>query len=97
MKTRKGTAEEKFWRMVEKTESCWLWLGCRQDNGYGQFRWEGRTTLAHHVSLVIDGVDVPSGMFTFNDCGNRHCVRPDHWIITTMSLGVMARHRHEKH
>ena len=34
------TAEQRFWAKVQKTETCWLWQGTKDRNGYGQKRAE---------------------------------------------------------
>ena len=41
-------AEVRFWRAVQKTEACWLWLGTRDAKGYGRFiPWRGERAHAH--------------------------------------------------
>ena len=44
---RNGTDEERFFRMVRKTATCWLWIGFKNDEEYGHF-WYNRTTVHSH-------------------------------------------------
>src|SRR5713101_5307016 len=41
--------ESRFWRQVQKTDSCWLWTGGRT-NGYGRFWLTGKTVMAHRLA-----------------------------------------------
>jgi len=27
--------QENFWKKVKKTNNCWLWLNCKDKDGYG--------------------------------------------------------------
>jgi hypothetical protein len=79
------TAPERFWKKVHKTEGCWQWTGSKKEDGYGFFVYQGRTTRAHRVALILSGVDVPdydggsaTGLVVDHICKNVSCVRPDH-------------------
>lgn len=73
-------AESRFWPKVRKTTSCWLWEGCLDGHGYGQFNvGEGRRVGAHRFAYESVVGPVPVGM----DLDHRHmcpknCVNPDH-------------------
>lgn len=71
-----------FWSKVDKTPSCWLWLGARADTGYGHVRRSKdgmvREVLAHrHAYATLRG-PIPTGMDIDHLCRVRHCVNPDH-------------------
>ena len=67
----------KFWSNVEKTPSCWLWTGCTDQHGYGEIANGFDSQSAHRVAYKLVNGYVPP--LLRNDCGNRRCVRPDHW------------------
>lgn len=73
-----GTAE----RFAQKTElgpgDCWLWTGARQPNGYGRFKADGRTMMAHRFAYERARGPVPIGLELDHVCRTRHCVNPDH-------------------
>jgi hypothetical protein len=69
---------ERFWKRVQKTESCWLWLaGHNGDDGYGIFRVHGRPVLAHRFAYELLVGPIPAGMELDHLCRVRHCVNPD--------------------
>lgn len=66
---------QSFWSKVEKTETCWLWLGSLNSGGYGQY-WlpDGTRIVAHRYAYG----DVQQGMELDHLCRVRRCVRPSH-------------------
>src|ERR1019366_1951242 len=70
------SASERFWPRVEKTATCWIWRGGGFPNGYGCFRFDGRTQRAHRVAWMIIVGSIPLGMWVLHACNNRRCVRP---------------------
>jgi len=71
--------EVRFWRKVQKTESCWLWQGCINNlTHYGIIGINGKPELVHVVSYRLVGKVIPEGMELDHLCRNRNCVNPDH-------------------
>lgn len=76
-------SHERFWSRVQKTDSCWLWLGGRNNKGYGFLGVRGRNTLAHRFSYEIHHGPIPDGLLVCHTCDVPACVRPDHlWLGT---------------
>jgi hypothetical protein len=70
--------QERFDAKVDKSGECWLWTGAKTTLGYGQI-WTGeRTEMAHRVSLLLAGREIPDGFDVDHLCRRSSCVRPDH-------------------
>ena len=86
------SAEERFWEKVDKTSSCWNWIGA-QTAGYGSFRFDGRAVLAHRFSFELLVEAIGDGMEVDHICRNPRCVRPDHLRSTTRKQNSENRAR----
>ena len=67
--------QRSFESFVQKSEGCWLWLGCRDKDGYGIFR---RGLKAHRVAHELWIGPIPKGHFVIHSCDNPPCVSPFH-------------------
>ncbi len=78
----------KWNKKVNKTDSCWLWLGGLTSKGYGSFR-VGPTYVerAHVASYLMHKGDIAEGLQVRHICPGdthyRHCVNPDHLVLGT--------------
>lgn len=57
---------------------CWEWQGARNEKGYGQFRYDGRSVIAHRFAYEQGVGPIPDGLTIDHLCRNRACVNPDH-------------------
>jgi len=71
---------ERFNRMVNKTDGCWLWTGAPDPSGYGVFSFRGRAIRAHRFAYAAAHGAFDVKLDVAHECGdgNRLCVRPDH-------------------
>lgn len=70
--------EERFWRLVDKTDDCWMWTGYKTPEGYGCYTDKGEPWKAHRLAYTLAVGKIPDGLTIDHDCRNRSCVRPDH-------------------
>lgn len=85
------SVEERFWAKVNKSElGCWDWTGAKSNKsyGYGVFQLSDHLTSAHKVAWILEGKEDLGNSLLDNVCGNRSCVKPDHWrkSIRTFNL-----------
>ena len=74
---------ERFMKRVNKTDTCWLWTGSIQKNGYGSLcvsesKWG--TRYAHRWSYTYHKGAIPEGKMIRHTCDVRNCVNPAHLI-----------------
>jgi hypothetical protein len=81
--------EERFWLKVQKTETCWLWIGAHHPQGYGNITVsKGKTKPAHILSWEIHFGPIPEGMKVLHSCDNPPCVKPDHLFLGTQTQNI---------
>jgi len=84
----KQTIEERFWNKVDKKNGtipkhspdlgkCWIFVGSKNQSGYGQFSYKGRPRLAHRLCWHLS-TGRPLETFILHHCDNPCCVRPSH-------------------
>ncbi len=77
----RGTAEERFWRKVDKTPGqgpkgeCWTWIGSVNHAGYGHFSFNGKCEQASRVAWMLQHGPIPPGLHVLHHCDNPPCVR----------------------
>lgn len=69
---------QRFWRRVNKTDSCWLWTGTLSTNGYGFASFNKRAVAAHRVAYTALVGPIPNGLDLDHLCRVRACVNPAH-------------------
>jgi hypothetical protein len=78
----------RFWSRVNRTETCWLWTGFLDRDGYGQFWYHGRNHPAHRVIFELLVRPLAEGEQALHRCDVRHCVRLDHLFPGTQEDNI---------
>lgn len=73
---------------VSKTAGCWVWMGARDQAGYGAVKVDGRMRRAARVAWELAYGPIPAGLNILHSCDNPPCVRPDHLMIGTQRANI---------
>src|SRR3990172_7099161 len=86
---------ERFWEKINKTETCWLWVGCTDGNGYGSFMIRNKKTgrqkkwKVHRYAYTKLVGRIPRGLTLDHLCRVRACVNPSHLEPVTMRENIL--------
>ena len=72
--------DQRFWQKVQLADNgCWLWTGAGAKGlGYGRFRIDRKSVLAHRWLFQRLGRVIPQGLELDHLCRTPQCVNPDH-------------------
>lgn len=62
---------------------CWIWTGAIHKTGYGQIKWNGKSTVAHRVMYELVKGSIPDGLVIDHLCNIKKCVNPEHLEAVT--------------
>lgn len=89
------TPTERFWAKVQKSDTCWLWVGHIAKSGYGM-AWDvlsQRVVKAHRKSWELSNGSIPDALCVLHKCDVRNCVRPSHLFLGTRKDNAEDRDR----
>lgn len=82
---------ERLWARVRKTETCWIWEGSRNTQGYGNInrgrRGEGNVST-HRAAWELTYGPVPEGHYLLHSCDNPPCCNPSHLRLGTNAENI---------
>lgn len=85
-----ATDEDRFWAKVDASGDCWVWLGTKNQYGYGRFTasTDQFTWGAHRWSYTTLVGPIPDGLVIDHLCKQPACVNPDHLEPVTQAENV---------
>ena len=82
-----------FWDRVDRSspDGCWPWLGCRNEDGYGEVRYQGEMEKSHRVAWILTHGLIPEGQQVLHSCDNPPCCKPNDLFLGTNHDNVLDR------
>ena len=82
MHTYDASVLERFWKYIQKTETCWLWTGATV-KGYGVLNIRGKLVYIHRLSYEIHIGPILHGLYVLHRCDVRACGYPEDLFLGT--------------
>lgn len=82
------TSLDRFWKNINKTDSCWDWIGAKNSRNYGVMHYKNKRVLAHRLSYRLFKGEIPDGLIILHKCNRSVCVNPEHLKAGTFKENV---------
>ncbi len=66
------------WDKIDKTKTCWNWIGHINSSGYGEYYIKNSKIRAHRFIYELLVGKIPENLVIDHLCKNRKCVNPAH-------------------
>ena len=71
---------------MDQPSGCWEWTASRRPKGYGQFRVNRQTPLAHRVAWCLFRGPILNSLCVLHRCDNPPCCNPSHLFLGTVAM-----------
>lgn len=83
---------ERFWSKTRLLDNgCVIWIRAVNEDGYGQFRLDGATRIAHRLAWEWKYGPIPVGIEIDHTCFNHACVNVNHMRLATKKQNMENR------
>lgn len=90
--------KDRFFSNIQRSENgCWMWIGYKMKNGYGQLHYQKKVVYAHRLSYFIHKGEFDASLCLCHKCDTPACCNPDHMFLGTRTDNAndkVAKQRH---
>jgi hypothetical protein len=87
----RGVKPKDIWEFIEKTDSCWLWKGGLNYDGYGVYKKNGVTNRAHRYVWELINNQKIGDKIAMHICDTPSCVNPSHLVLGTQADNILDK------
>lgn len=80
---------ERLLRKTDRSGECWIWLGGKDANGYGQLKISGKTSYTHRLSYEAFIGPIPESLVIDHLCRIHACLNPQHLEAVTSGVNSL--------
>lgn len=73
--------QARLMKRLDRTGSCWLWMGALNSDGYGTINVNGSSKLTHRVAYTLFCGSIPDGKEVCHTCDTPACCNPNHLFL----------------
>lgn len=79
----------RFLAKIDYVDGHWIWTAAKDKDGYGRFKWGGKTRRSHQFSYLYYVGEIAEGLQIDHLCRVRACARPDHLEAVTSRTNTL--------
>ena len=82
---------DRLWNRTDRSNGCWIWLGAKVTDGYGEIMVNGKQIRTHRLAWELTNGSIPKGMCVCHRCDNPSCINPKHLFLGTNNDNIQDR------
>lgn len=79
---------DRVYGQIQKDGDCTLFVGCRDDCGYGRINRDGKLVRLHRAVWERDHGSIPRGSVVMHSCDRPACIEPSHLRLGTQRENI---------
>ena len=78
-----ASLKRRLFRRVAVDGDCLIWMGARNEHGYGVIGFRGSSFGSHRAAWMVANGEIPNGLCVCHKCDVPACINPEHLFLGT--------------